>query len=109
MLQVMTPEQQFVSLAALGPSMLTRSTPETKTCNSAAGQGLVYPSDRTTRVQGGTWSRLFKNDYLGAPDSNGVSAVNMSSNVVQAINCLDDFDSTREEPAGPTRRRWRRR
>ena len=106
MLQVMTPEQQYIAMGALGPSARTRSTAESKACNSNAttGQGLVYPSGSVSTSSTGSWIPItFKKDYLGAPDVNGVRAVNSTSKLVQAINCLDDVDSTRENRLATTR------
>ena len=96
MLQVMTPEQQYVALGALGPSEFTRSAAETKTCNSSQ-KGLVYPSATVSTATSGSWVPIsFKNDYLGAPDSTGKRPLNANNRLVQAISCLDDVDSTRE-------------
>jgi hypothetical protein len=103
MLQVMTPEQQFVALGALGPSERTRSTAESNACNSS-GKGLVYPSDQPSTSLKGSWVPLsFKKDYLGAPDSSGKRALNPTSKLFQAVNCLDDVDSTRENRLVNTR------
>ena len=96
MLQVMTPEQQYVALGALGPSERTRSTAESNACNSTL-KGLVYPSDQASTTSKGSWVPLtFKNDYLGAADPTGKRALSPTSKLVQAVNCLDDVDSTRE-------------
>jgi hypothetical protein len=96
MLEVMTPEQQYVALGALGPSERVRSTAESNACN-ATQKGLVYPSDQVSTTSKGSWVPMsFKNDYLGAASSTGTRAVNPTSKLIQAVNCLDDVDSTRE-------------
>jgi hypothetical protein len=103
LLQVMTPEQQFVALGALGPSALTRSNAEGKTCNSTQ-KGLVYPNSNESAVAGsGSWVPIaFKKDYLGAADINGVRAVNTNSALLKAIECLDDVEpNTRTALASP--------
>lgn len=103
MLQVMTPEQQYVALGALGPSEFTRSTAETRTCTSSQ-RGLVYPGASPSVAASGSWVPVsFKNNYLGSPDSNGRRTVNTTSRLIQAINCLDDIDSTRENRLVNTR------
>ena len=103
MLQVMTPEQQYIALGALGPSELTRSAAEGKTCNSSQ-KGLVYPSAQVSTALSGSWVPMsFKNDYLGSADSFGHRSVNTNSKLIQAINCLDDVDSTREGRLSDTR------
>lgn len=103
MLQVMTPEQQYVALGALGPSEYARSTAEGKNCDST-GKGLVYPGASSSTATSGSWVPVsFKNDYLGSPDSNGRRVVNTTSRLVQAIDCLDNIDSTRENRLVNTR------
>jgi hypothetical protein len=95
MLQVMTPEQQYVALGALGPSELKRTTgAETNQCNGTQ-KGLVYPSDQVSTSSKGSWVPItFKKDYLGSPDVNGVRALNTSSKLIQAIDCLDDKETS---------------
>ena len=93
MLQVMTPEQQFVALGALGPSERTRSNAESNTCDKTQ-KGLVYPSDEVSTSSKGSWVPIsFKNDYLGSANASGDRALNASSKLVQAIDCLDRVDS----------------
>lgn len=97
MLQVMTPEQQYVALGALGPSEYTRSSAEARACTTTA-KGLVYPGANVTTSAGGSWVPIsFKKDYLGSPDATGRRPLSTGSKLVQAVNCLDDVDSTRED------------
>lgn len=96
MLEVMTSEQQYVALGALGPSEKTRSTSETLGCN-ASGKGLVYPSDQPSTTSSGSWVPIaFKRDYLLGPDATGHRVVNTNSKLIQAVNCLDDVSSGRD-------------
>jgi hypothetical protein len=96
MLEVMTPELQYVALGALGPSERTRSAAESYACN-ASGKGLVYPSDQVSTSSSGAWVPVaFKKDYLGSPDATGHRSVNANSRLIQAINCLDDVSSGRD-------------
>ncbi len=89
MLQVMTPEQQYVALGAIGPSTRTRTNSENYSCNSSWG-GLVYPSSNPSTASTGSWIPIsFKKDYLGSADSNGVRRLNTSSKLTQAVDCLD--------------------
>ena len=91
LLQVMTPELQYVALGALGPSRYARSTAEQtgRDCRSGTSEeGLVYPHSSLTTTSSpntsGTWVPIsFKNDYLGAPSSTGVRSLNASSKLVQ--------------------------
>ncbi len=72
LLQVMTPEQQYVAFGALGPSMKARSSSESKPCtsNSSTGQGLIYPHGSESSSPNTSWVPIpFKKDYLGAPTS----------------------------------------
>jgi hypothetical protein len=67
-------------------------------------KGLIYPSDQVSTSTKGSWMPLsFKNDYLGPADSTGKRTLNSTSKLVQAINCLDDVDSTRENRLASTR------
>ncbi|MBC9732261.1 TadE/TadG family type IV pilus assembly protein [Nocardioides marmotae] len=103
MLQVMTPEQQYVALGALGPSEHTRSSAEARACTANA-KGLVYPGANVSTSSGGSWVPIsFKKDYLGLPDASGKRSVNTASTLVRAIDCLDDVDSTRENRLASTR------
>jgi hypothetical protein len=102
MLKVMTPEQQYVALGALGPSdSNTRDIAQSKSCNS---KGLVYPSDQASTSSKGTWiPTWFNNDYLGAADSNGQRSLKAGNKLVDAVDCVDAVDSTREQRLAATR------
>jgi hypothetical protein len=95
MLQVMTPELQYVSLGTIGPSYRSRSgsnNAESKACssNSTSGRGLTWPGGSADPTAGGgSWVPItFKNDYLGGI-VNGARSLNSSSNLVKALNCID--------------------
>ena len=92
MLQVMTPEQQYVSLGALGPSIRTRANSLGRSCNWWS-QGLVYPSEDPSTASQGSWVPIpFFDDYLGEGADDGTRELDSTSPLVQAINCLPSTD-----------------
>lgn len=96
MLQVMTPEQQYVALGALGPSVGKRTdnpSLETKACTSSA-KGLIYPINSASVASGGSWVPIpFHKDY-STVNAAGVKTLDNTNPLYKAITCLSQTDST---------------
>ncbi|MEP9381135.1 hypothetical protein [Nocardioides sp. KR10-350] len=88
MLQVMTPEQQYVAFGALGPSALKRTeSPESKSCTSG-DKGLIYPSTSETVASGGSWVPIQFHDDYSTMNSNGARTLDTNNALYKAISCL---------------------
>lgn len=96
MLQVMTPEQQYVALGAIGPSNYGRKTSPTAESLPCSTNGLTRASGSASghATRGGWVPIPFRNDYLGNVDSSGARSLNTSSSLVSGVECLINASST---------------